>query len=832
MMPSRIARYRVEECLGRGGMGEVWKAWDETLGRWVAIKSLLPGILTAERRDALHQEARAVAAINHAAIAQIFDLVSDEGHDYLVFELVEGLNLAQVMRERMPTRVGALRLALDVAEGLAAAHARGIVHRDLKPENVIVTPEGRAKILDFGLARLVATGEEQAAEGGFGGTLSAMSPEQVERRGIDHRSDLFSFGSLLYELVTGRHPFKAGFPVETMHRISHAEPARIDEVDRTLPSELGDLVVRLLAKDPELRPQGADEVVAVLARLLGRLEMSGEVAALGRRRRRRVAAAAAAGALLVLAGLGWLWWRGATKPEPIYVAVLEPQVSGEDPSGLLGSAVRLATMNALAGLEGVYVLGAREVDAVTGTPRQVANGVGASDIVTAEVRPAGATVRIEVARSASDGRVVWTDVLDAPGDDFKLLTATVGAHLVRGFADRTPRQGAVAVSADADVLREYLQVRQEIGDPSPGVSWPQILDRLAEIRKRAPALLNAFHAEASVARYLFESTTDPQYLQHADEVIADLRRVAPDEPATLTAALEVALAADRLSEAEALVAELERVAPSDPITLGRRAALASRQGRHEEAVALLRRAVSLRRSWQDLLALGQNEIEAGEVDDGRAHLEEALAKAPDNTFIRASLARVELDRGDPSRAEELYLGLVSDAPQPMFVNNLASAQLLLGRYEEAVSRLSVAVERGSGTPVMLVNLGDALLLMGRTEAARAAYSRAVELVAAIAVPDAHELGIQAQAMARTGRPDEARRAIERALELAPDSVPVNYDAAVVAVLLGDQDAALLRLRRARDLGLGEAWLDLPWFEGVRAAQGSSRPRSTSTDSTP
>ena len=478
-------------------MGEVWKAWDEGLDRWVAIKSLIPGMLSAERREGLKQEARAVAALSHPAIAQIYDIVSDDGADYLVLEFVEGTNLGKALHEGPLAPATALRLAVDVAGGLAAAHDRGIVHRDLKPENVVMTPDGRAKILDFGLARLIAAGAPAAAEGGFGGTLSAMSPEQVERRALDRRTDLFSLGSLIYEMLTGQHPFKAGFPIETMHRISHFQPPRVDAVDPTLPPELGRLTEQLLAKAVEDRPQAAGEVARELQHILLAMEPSAPLATTSRRRRWWLAAAA--GLVVAAAGAG-LWWQATRASEPLYVAVLPPETEAEGGGELLGSAVRLAEMNALAGLDGVYVLGGNEVDAVSGPPAKVAAAVGAGDLLAARVRQSGALARVELTRYAADGRVVWTDAFDAPADDFQLLVETTAAHLVRGYGSHRPRRGAFTDSASPEAYREFLELRQEVQHPPKDLSWPGILDRLTSLRERAPSLLNIHLTEASVAQ--------------------------------------------------------------------------------------------------------------------------------------------------------------------------------------------------------------------------------------------------------------------------------------------------------------------------------------------
>lgn len=275
-LPERIGTYRVERLLARGGMGEVYLAHDDRLGRQVAIKQIRSDKpASAHDRVRLRREARAVARMSHPAIAQVHDVVySDEG-DSIVMQYVEGKTLASLMSEGIDA-TQAMRISIEVAEGLAAAHDAGLVHRDLKAENIIVTPWGQAKILDFGLVKQVATGEvleSLTAQGMLVGTITIMSPEQAAGAEVDFRSDLFSFGILLYELFTGQSPFWRERWVETLQAIRHLEPPLAHDARPGLPAELSALIDRLLRKTPEERPQSTRGVVEAL----GRIAASGQL---------------------------------------------------------------------------------------------------------------------------------------------------------------------------------------------------------------------------------------------------------------------------------------------------------------------------------------------------------------------------------------------------------------------------------------------------------------------------------------------------------------------------------------------------------------------------
>lgn len=275
-----LGPYEIVAPLGAGGMGEVWRARDTRLGREVAIK-VLPAEYAADsdRLRRFEQEARATAALNHPGILAVFDIGTHEGSPYLVTELLEG----ETLRERLaagPLPAGkAVDVAIQVAQGLAAAHEKGIVHRDLKPDNVFLTTDGRAKILDFGLAKL--TRRDVGVFGGSDpgqtpaltqlgmvvGTAAYMSPEQARGYAVDHRSDIFAFGLLLHEMVSGRSPFLRETPVDTISALLNTEPPPLGELAPPLGTALDRIVRHCLEKLPEDRFQSARDLVFSLRSL-------------------------------------------------------------------------------------------------------------------------------------------------------------------------------------------------------------------------------------------------------------------------------------------------------------------------------------------------------------------------------------------------------------------------------------------------------------------------------------------------------------------------------------------------------------------------------------
>lgn len=273
-LPHVLGPYRLEKVLGRGGMGIVYEAYDRRLDRRVAVKRLLIGHDDPKRRERLRREARTTANLDHPSIVQIFDLVEDDEGDWIVMERIDGTPLSALAKKGSLDVDTVLEYARQVAEGLAAAHAGGVVHRDLKAENVMISTGGRVKILDFGIAKHVGPGIDGSRAGDLSktgeivGTSRAMAPEQARGLAVGPRSDLFSLGVLLYELLTGVSPFRGTTPMDSLARILRDHPRPIEELAPDVPEDLSHLVGRLLRKVPELRPADAAEVARTLEELI------------------------------------------------------------------------------------------------------------------------------------------------------------------------------------------------------------------------------------------------------------------------------------------------------------------------------------------------------------------------------------------------------------------------------------------------------------------------------------------------------------------------------------------------------------------------------------
>lgn len=283
-----LKHYRIEALLGKGGMGVVYKARDTRLDRPVALKMLTPDIVAnPTRRKRFLIEARSAAAVSHPAIAQVYDIDEIDGNMYIAMEFVDGRTVSRLITDGELDLLGAIEVAIQVGDGLAKAHGEGILHRDIKSDNIMVTRDGHAKLLDFGLAKLLEPGDDEeppevapgdlsrtltrgrglTMPGSVMGTISYMSPEQARGKELDARSDIFSLGIVLYEMVTAELPFKGESPLDTMHAIAYEEARPVTIVRRNLSPELHRIVFRCLRKRPEDRYPDARVLVEDLRRL-------------------------------------------------------------------------------------------------------------------------------------------------------------------------------------------------------------------------------------------------------------------------------------------------------------------------------------------------------------------------------------------------------------------------------------------------------------------------------------------------------------------------------------------------------------------------------------
>jgi serine/threonine protein kinase len=323
MIGETIAHYQVKDRLGEGRMGIVYRALDTHLDCSVAIKILPPeAVCDSGSKRRFVQEAKSASALNHPNIIHIYDIDKADGIDFIAMEYVPGKTLAQLIKHKSIKVDEALKYGVQIADALASAHAAGIIHRDLKPANIMITEKGLVKVLDFGLAKLMesAQGDESAAtltappltgQGMVVGTAPYMSPEQAQGKTLDARSDIFSFGSVLYEMLTGQRAFQGESNAKTLAAILEKEPRPLGEFIANLAPEIERILIRCLRKDPERRWQNMADLKIALLELKEESDSGKLYSAVEMAPKRRVGLRIALPVIVIFIGIvsGFLWWQ-------------------------------------------------------------------------------------------------------------------------------------------------------------------------------------------------------------------------------------------------------------------------------------------------------------------------------------------------------------------------------------------------------------------------------------------------------------------------------------------------------------------------------------------
>ncbi|NNE35399.1 MAG: serine/threonine protein kinase, partial [Rhodothermales bacterium] len=423
MIGKTVSHYTITGELGRGGMGVVYRAHDDRLDRDVALKFLPPN-LTADSvaKERFIREARAASSLDHQNICTIFDVgESDDGQTYIVMAYYEGQTLKSRIDEGQQSAEAAVNVVVQIADGLAAAHRKGIVHRDVKPGNIIVTPEGVAKILDFGLAKLSGTKVELTAQDSTLGTAAYMSPEQARGDEIGSGTDVWSLGVILYELLTGKRPFAAEYEQALLYGILNENPAPLSDLQPDVPEDLVAIVERALTKDPDQRYANAEEFAADLR--AGSIAIASAVGIPVQRSastRKSISPIVAGGsAVVILALVALVFWvvqqgdSGASEVEKSVIAVMPFTVQGDEElkyleTGMVdllsrkldgAASLRGVDPNALLGRLGDNVRGIRD----PGEAQTLATGFNAGQFILGSVTKIGSAIQLNASLYDTDG---------------------------------------------------------------------------------------------------------------------------------------------------------------------------------------------------------------------------------------------------------------------------------------------------------------------------------------------------------------------------------------------------------------------------------------------
>ena len=733
MIGSKISRYLVLDRIGSGGMGVIYRARDEHLGREVALKVLHAGSLADDAaRKRFRREALALSSLNHPGISTVFDFDTQDGTDYLVLELVEGESLETRLKRGPIDEIEAAELGAQIADALAAAHERGVIHRDLKPGNVIVTPRGRAKLLDFGLALLCCPSDASPETrsltelGRVVGTLAYMSPEQLLGHDIGERSDLYSLGVMLFEMATGSRPFDAPVSTALVNEILHRPAPRPGTRGRPLGPQFETLLQGLLEKNPERRPQSA---TAVQVTLLAIARGSAPGAGTPTPPARPAATLSPSGGLAVAA-------PGVATVDSIAVLPLE-NLSRDPEQEYFADGMTEALITNLAQIQALRVVSRTSAMRFKGVRKplpEIARELGVAAIVEGTVARSGDRVRITAQLiEASSDRHLWarsyerdlSDALALQAEVARAIAEEVQVHLSPVEAARLSKERRI----DPEALEAYLRGRHHWNRRTePAIR--KGIEYFQEAIERDPVYAQAYAGLASA----YDSMGNYNYLPPGDAYtrsLAALRRALEIDDtlaeahtahagllfswnwdwAAAEAAFQKALSlnpnyegahlwyADMLSalrrDDEALVS-IRRAYEIDPLSLPVNMTLGSTHfyaRRYEEAIAQQLRTIELDPSFAPVYRnLGGSYEQMGRFREATAAFEKAAALSPDLT-AKALEAHLYAVSGHESDARKLLVEIEAEGKNkylPRF--SVAAIYAGLGERDAAFENLEHALE--------------------------------------------------------------------------------------------------------------------------------------------
>jgi len=677
----QLGRYKILKTIGAGGMGEVYLAHDQRLEREVALKVLRPGMLGDETtRTRFRKEALTLSKLNHPNIATIFDSDTQDGMDFLVMEFVPGKTLDERLAEGPCSEEEIADLGCQLAEGLAAAHREGVIHRDLKPGNLRVTPEGRLKILDFGIAKMVRPASETAItmslSGGVTGTVPYMAPEQLREELLDGRTDVHAAGAVLYEMATGQRPYRAEQQAALIDSILNQEPEPPRKMNPIIPLELETVILKALEKAPADRYQSAEELGEDLQRW-----RAGTGIMAKRPKSRRWPALAAVGIVVVALALilnpagirDRLLGQGTAEASIAVLPCINASGDPEDEAfsdGMTEDLItRLSKLGSLRVINSMTMLHYKNTDK---NPDEIAAEVRATAILRSRVKQDQDQVQLSAQLiDPVTSEIIWADqyvrdledILNLGND----LAVQVAAALAIDLSSEEQALFATRKTVDAEAWRAYQRGKELLRNRSP-----QNINSATEYFQQAIAADSTFAlAWAGLAESYF-ILSNP-FFQTQAQGYRDKLRLGAQWSAKARETADRALAIDpNLPEALMIKKDYVRALEVNPNS----ASVHYYYSHHLSYLGYLEKAIDEIETALDLdpasiatnIVMVQKLVMAGEFERARDHVEEVMALNPNHPGLFAELILMHLSEGDYEAADRFqrkFMELVGGNPEEM-----------------------------------------------------------------------------------------------------------------------------------------------------------------------
>jgi eukaryotic-like serine/threonine-protein kinase len=854
-----VGRFAVRARLGAGGMGEVYRADDTTLRRPVALKRIAPRFHSDENsRKRFLREAQYASGLTNQNIAGVYDVLEADGEIFVVMEYVEGMTLRQRLSQPISIE-NVLGMALQCAAALVAAHEQGIVHRDIKPENIMLTADGTVKILDFGVAKQLSRANEATTLEGLtnasgtsslSGTPAYMAPEVLLEKEPDQRADIFSLGVVIYEALSGRHPFLAGNFLGTCDRILHETPVPLGRLNPKVSPELERVVTKMLARDPAERYATAADLLVDL-RALERptpyptrpipLEHAPSAPRRNLPRLQRGLLSATVGILLIT-GIALLlpklrdsrlhWFSRPAIRGAKNLAVLPFQAIGGNPENQAycdGITETLtANLTQLTATHALQVVPAREVRArrISGA-EQARKEFGVSLVLEGSMDRSGSVARVNYALvDTGTLRQVRAGTITADASDPFAVQDRVAIGMLGLLELELKPEERQAIQRHgtqvAGAYEFYLQGRGYLQN----YDKPENIDHAVGAFQRAlsldPSYALAYAGLGEAYWKKYESGKDSQWVESARRVC---KRAVALDPKSAAPRICLGTVWNGTGQYDLAVAEfrgaLEIEPTSDDAYRGLGFAF-ERSGRTVEAEETYRRGIALRpHYWAGYSWLGTFYYRQARYREAAEMFSQVVALAPDSIRGYYNLGAAYLAEGRYAEANAAFERSIAIRPTDTAYTNMANVYFYQRRYDEATRGYEQAVKLNQGDYMLWRNLADGYYWTPGTRAqADGAYRQAISLAKEklqVNPKDTSALGVLAVCHGMLGEKKWALQYLQKGLQLAPDDPGMRFKAALVYVQLGETERALDWLAKAVAAGYSATTIrDTPNFDHLHS----------------
>lgn len=810
-------------------MGVVYRAYDENLQREVALKVLRSDPTEdGSARLRMRREALALAQLNHPNIATVFDFQSDQGIDFVVLEFVSGESLAHLIKQGPLDNERLLILGAEIADAVEQAHANGIIHCDLKPSNIVLTEEGHAKVLDFGLARLFrGFGESSTAAtatGSSGGTLPYMAPEQLSGK-VDVRSDVYSLGTVLYEMATGHRAFPQEHFAELVEAILHVRPALPSSINKEIPAALDAIIAKAMAKNPVDRYESAKHLREDLLRLTSGMPITAKIPPTGLQVTWRWVVGVAIVSLMALAVAPFirkLQSPTSTLAHPARVVAVLPfeSVGGSTEDDALCRGLTEALTAHLAQQSRMYgweVVPASEVRQQNIKDADQARRIlGASLVVEGSWQFKGARQVTYGLVDASNRRHVDAGVVRADTEDYFSLENEVFSGSLRMLAG----DGALANleasqkyrPKDPRAYQDYLRGRGYLQNYQQPQNLESALTLLSSAVTRDPEFAAA-HAALSEADWRkYEETKDPKWVSASQKSAEKALQIAPNAPEVLIAE---GLLDQGTGKYEKAAAEYERAITIDPTDnsayIGLAAAYKS-LGNQAEAERAFRRAIEMRKDAPSgYTALGVYFFGLGRFKEAEPLFQRAIELAPENPKGYTNLGGIYYALGDYPHARSMFEKSIAVQPNYRAYSNLGTIAYFEERYPDAAQNFEKALALDARDYRVWHNLASSYYWVpGDQPKARQTYQKTRDMIGELLKVnprDAELIIMLADCEAMLDNSGHAEELVRRSFQLSPDDVEHWFIASEIYEKIGKRDEALKYVKMALDRGFSRETIE-------------------------